>query len=281
MDTADTVWLYPAALTLLLLLCVSAFDPVWANWIAIGLFLLGVPHGAVERSDTAAKFIMPTMAYTSLYIVFGILVFASWLISPLGTLVIFLLLSAWHFGQSEPHIRSIGLWVIIGSCLFYPAQTLGIFAQLSDSGPPPQTLITLSTYAALAVIPFACMEHIWHMRKGRQPSLLRPAFVLVLFLVLPPIPAVAVYFFALHGLGEFARTLAAVSRGTDGMTVKKALTLYAPATLPAMIGAVVILTLTVQGYVPIVIATGLAAAFIIPHMVPVEKLLSVDRRTGQ
>ncbi|WP_371395643.1 Brp/Blh family beta-carotene 15,15'-dioxygenase [Fretibacter rubidus] len=281
-DDYQKRWLAPALVTTIILLVANALSPIAANWIAIVLFLLGVPHGAVERTETAPRFTMPTLAYTALYIVFGILVFASWLISPLGTFILFLLLSAWHFGQSEPDLRLIGLWVIIGSCLIYPAQTLSIFAALLESGSPPSQWVVASQILAAACLMGLLIEYAVRIKSGQKPSLLRLAFLVLLFLVLPPIPAVAVYFFALHGLGEFARTLAAVSRASvlrEGSALKPIdiLKLYGPATFPAMIGAVIILWMTVTGYIPMVIAAGLATAFIIPHMLPIEDLLRVDR----
>lgn len=274
-------WIIPAIATSLLLLILNAVSPLAANWLAIALFLLGVPHGAVERTDAGPRFIMPTIAYSALYLVFGVLVFASWLISPLGTFGIFLILSAWHFGQSEPDIKSIGAWVIVGSCLLYPAQTLTIFATLLGDARPNAAHIQAAQIMAMAALLGLVIEYVWRRGAGQNPSLLRLGFLVAVFIVLPPIPAVAVYFFALHGLGEFTRTLATVSRAGSGLKAVDILKLYGPATFPAMFGAVVILALTVQGHIPMPIAAGLACAFIIPHMLPVEDLLRVDRHAAR
>ena len=270
-------WLLPALISTITLSVLQAISPISANWMAIGLFLLGVPHGAVERTDDKPLFIMPTLSYTALYIVFGILIFSSWLISPLGTLILFLLLSAWHFGESEPHIRTIGIWVIIGSCLLYPVQTLGTFALLIAHTPPEAYVINASQILAMFGLFAVAVEFILRQRAGQRPSLSRLSFLIGLFLILPPIPAVAVYFFAFHGMGEFSRTLASVSRAGTDLKFRDILILYGPATFPAMIGAVMILALTYKGYIPVLIASGMAISFIIPHMLPVEKLLRVDR----
>lgn len=272
-----TLWLAPALIAYIVLLTTHAISPIAANLIAIILFMGGVPHGAIERTQAAVKFIMPTPAYTALYLVFGILVFSSWLISPVGTLVLFLIISAWHFAMSEPDHRAIGLWVIIGSCLIYPAQTLQIFSMLTGSEAPSADMVTGAKLLAVLCAGVMVAEYALRRLSGSPVSALRLGFVVVLFVTLPPICAVAVYFFALHGLGEFARTLAAVSRGKSGITAGDVLKLYGPATVPAMIGAVVIICLTYMGYVPMFMSAGLAVAFIIPHMLPVETLLARDR----
>ncbi len=274
-------WFIPAVISAFVLLIIGNVSAQAANWVAIGLFLLGVPHGAVERTPEAPRFIMPTLSYTALYIVFGIVVFSSWLISPLGTFIIFLLMSAWHFGQSEPSLKLIGAWAVIGSCLIYPAQTLGIFALLIDSEVPDLRAIQAAQIIAIGCLFALLIEYLWRVKAGEKPSLLRLGFMIVLLIVLPPIPAVAVYFFALHGLGEFMRTIASVSRANSNIKALDILKLYGPATFPAMIGAGVIIVLTYQGHIPIWIASGLGVAFIIPHMLPVEDLLQVDREAAR
>ncbi|MEN9018477.1 MAG: Brp/Blh family beta-carotene 15,15'-dioxygenase, partial [Hellea sp.] len=98
-------------------------------WASLPLFLMGIPHGAIETQEKISH--VPGLHYTFLYLIFGILVFCSWLISPHYTLALFLILSAFHFGQSEKHYPLIGLWVVSGSMLFYPTETLGIFSYLT------------------------------------------------------------------------------------------------------------------------------------------------------
>jgi len=270
-------WFLPAVLTTALLCFTNLVHPFAENWIAIGLFLLGVPHGAVERTNTHSEFRMPTLAYTALYLVFGILIFASWLISPLGTFFIFLLLSAIHFGQSEPDLKLIGPWVVIGSCLAYPLKTLEIFSLLTD-----QDLVTVVSVDASRIIAgFAIIavgtEFLWRSIRLQNVDRLRAIFLILAFLILPPVLAVAVYFFAFHGLGEFARTLKALSRNQNNMDPFEIFKFYGPATFPAMIGAIIMIFWVLNGDLPLHLAAGLAVAFIIPHMLPVEALLRVDR----
>lgn len=220
---------------------------------------------------------MPTIAYTALYLVFGVLVFASWLISPLGTFVLFLILSAIHFGLSEPDVKVIGAWVIIGSCLVYPVETLSIFSILMDVEIVGPATVEASRLLAVFALIAIGVEVFFKRLNRKQIGLARPFFLVAIFLVLPPIHAVAVYFFAFHGLGEFAKTISAVSKDGSKTRPRDVVILYGPATFPAMVGAVIIIFWVVKGIVPIELAAGLGVAFIIPHMLPVEALLRVDR----
>ena len=235
----------------------------------------------------------PTLAYTAIYIVFGVPVMASWLISPVATLVCFLGLSAWHFGRSEPfehgHAwqRLAGLWVIMGSFLLYPDETLNIFRVLCG------TLEPVLLFGASTATPFEATYHIglqlqtWAQivavfvglalcwvnwlktDNGARPPhrTTRTIALIAVFLCLPPIPAVATYFFVLHSLGETARTVDALDDSPWHW-----LRVYAPASLPALFGGTGLIILTAVELMPIPLASGLALAFIVPHMLPLERL---------
>lgn len=260
---------------------------------ALFLFMAGIPHGATERLDgpnaafgTSGRAKRPTLGYTAIYIVFGILVMASWLISPLATLICFLLLSAWHFGRAEPKALGtaaqylVGLWVIAGSFLVYPEETLGIFSLLIGAEPlSAQTEITLFGLSSslmaqglAATILLGLLVQLFAQRPTSLTSARLIALVAV-FICLPPVPAVAVYFFVLHSLRETAATIDALP--ADPLSWLK---VYAPASLPALIGATGLLGLTALGLIPLMMASGLALAFITPHMLPLERLTQTATR---
>jgi len=255
--------------------------------------MAGIPHGATERLDgpdaafgTSGRAKRPTLSYTAIYIVFGILVMASWLISPLATLICFLLLSAWHFGRAEPKALGttaqylVGLWVIAGSFLVYPEQTLGIFRLLIGAEPlSAQTEITLfgvpSPLLAQGLAATIGLGLLIQLLTRRPVSLAgaRLITLVAVFICLPPIPAVAVYFFVLHSLRETAATIDALPANPLSW-----LKVYAPASLPALFGAAGLLALTALGLIPLMLASGLALAFITPHMLPLERLTQTAMR---
>lgn len=287
------------AVPLLCLISISGFTilNIFAPSLVLGaallLFLGGVPHGATERLDgpnaafgSSGRAVRPTLGYTAMYLVFGLFVMASWLISPLTTLIGFLGLSAWHFGRSEPAAFGAvwqylaGIWVITGSFLVYPDQTLDIFrvligADLAVASAEPRLFgltgtvlarsLSVAILVGLAVQTFA-RPHV-RLRAARTVSLI------AVFICLPPIPAVAVYFFVLHSLRETASTIDALPAGPLNW-----LKVYAPASGPALLGGVGLLILTAAGLIPIPLASGLALAFIVPHMLPLERLTQAANR---
>ena len=229
-------------------------------WASLPLFLMGIPHGAIETQEKISH--IPGLHYTFLYLVFGILVFCSWLISPHYTLALFLILSAFHFGQSEKHYPLIGLWVVSGPMLFYPTETLGIFSYLTGEELNARSLLMVGRLVAVTVVTILIIQI-----STRRKEKIRALILIALIALLPPVSAVAVYFFIFHSLGEMAKT--ADQHNRMPMQILK---LYTPAGIPALIGGVIGLYFFSGNLISLFVLSGLAVSFIVPHMCPVEKL---------
>ena len=229
-------------------------------WASLPLFLMGIPHGAIETQEKISH--VPGLHYTFLYLIFGILVFCSWLISPHYTLALFLILSAFHFGQSEKHYPLIGLWVVSGSMLFYPTETLGIFSYLTGEELNARSLLLVGRLVAVTVVTILIIQI-----STRRKEKIRALILIALIALLPPVSAVAVYFFIFHSLGEMAKT--ADQHNRMPMQILK---LYTPAGIPALIGGVIGLYFFSGNLISLFVLSGLAVSFIVPHMCPVEKL---------
>ena len=229
-------------------------------WASLPLFLMGIPHGAIETQEKISH--VPGLHYTFLYLIFGILVFCSWLISPHYTLALFLILSAFHFGQSEKHYPLIGLWVVSGPMLFYPTETLGIFSYLTGEELNARSLLMVGRLVAVTVVTILIIQI-----STRRKEKIRALILIALIALLPPVSAVAVYFFIFHSLGEMAKT--ADQHNRMPMQILK---LYTPAGIPALIGGVIGLYFFSGNLISLFVLSGLAVSFIVPHMCPVEKL---------
>jgi len=229
-------------------------------WASLPLFLMGIPHGAIETQEKISH--VPGLHYTFLYLIFGILVFCSWLISPHYTLALFLILSAFHFGQSEKHYPLIGLWVVSGSMLFYPTETLGIFSYLTGEELNARSLLMVGRLVAVTVVTILIIQI-----STRRKEKIRALILIALIALLPPVSAVAVYFFIFHSLGEMAKTVDQHNR-----MPMQILKLYTPAGIPALIGGVIGLYFFSGNLISLFVLSGLAVSFIVPHMCPVEKL---------
>ena len=229
-------------------------------WASLPLFLMGIPHGAIETQEKISH--VPGLHYTFLYLIFGILVFCSWLISPHYTLALFLILSAFHFGQSEKHYPLIGLWVVSGPMLFYPTETLGIFSYLTGEELNARSLLMVGRLVAVTVVTILIIQI-----STRRKEKMRALILIALIALLPPVSAVAVYFFIFHSLGEMAKT--ADQHNRMPMQILK---LYTPAGIPALIGGVIGIYFFSGNLISLFVLSGLAVSFIVPHMCPVEKL---------
>jgi lycopene beta-cyclase len=93
----------PLIVSLFFLLC-KHYELELINWsiLAIGMILIGIPHGAMDHVLTIGKRSARSLGLFILgYVAKGMLMLAIWMMSPLLGLIIFLLYSMWHFGQAE------------------------------------------------------------------------------------------------------------------------------------------------------------------------------------
>jgi Brp/Blh family beta-carotene 15,15'-monooxygenase len=83
------------------------FAPALAWWVSgslavVGLVAVGIPHGALDvLTHTARQAEANSISFMALYICAIGFVLLGWWLIPTTTLVFFLGLSAWHFGQAD------------------------------------------------------------------------------------------------------------------------------------------------------------------------------------
>ena len=84
--------------------CLQAVIPEWASAISLGillfmLFLVGIPHGALDGYGHANGMRLPKFILRYSGIMALVLLF--WAASPIAGLLAFVLYSAWHFGETD------------------------------------------------------------------------------------------------------------------------------------------------------------------------------------
>ena len=95
--------------------------------IGIGLFLVGIPHGAMDhKTGLFSDNKKINLSFIFKYLGVMSVAYLVWLISPTGALVTFILYSAWHFGETDIqewkiNSRFIGfIWgLLMFSALFF------------------------------------------------------------------------------------------------------------------------------------------------------------------
>ncbi|MBO0929486.1 Brp/Blh family beta-carotene 15,15'-dioxygenase [Fibrella aquatilis] len=129
--------------------------PLWAQWtvVALLLFGIGIPHGAIDHlidEETARRtnrgysigaFLAKYLLTMAVYGVF-------WAFFPTVSLLVFLLISAWHFGETDvEHVPFTlpwivvrfgwGCWVLAFLLLTHPAEVTPILDRLTRGNPLP------------------------------------------------------------------------------------------------------------------------------------------------
>lgn len=97
--------------SILTLICLALLPLPWHNelWqristllLIVGFVLIGIPHGAVDHLLETKRWDYRRMpAFILSYLSVGILMAFIWYISPNTGLLLFLIYSAWHFGQAD------------------------------------------------------------------------------------------------------------------------------------------------------------------------------------
>jgi lycopene beta-cyclase len=73
--------------------------------LIVGLLSIGLPHGALDHlHQYPGKKLSQLLPYFTLYIALGLGVLCFWLLAPPLALILFLVYSAWHFGQADLEI---------------------------------------------------------------------------------------------------------------------------------------------------------------------------------
>jgi Brp/Blh family beta-carotene 15,15'-monooxygenase len=203
-------------LTLLFLaLSADTFRPESTALIA-GLFLtIGVSHGALDHlTDSGSKDNRALVRFVAVYLfkagLFGLL----WMLLPVVALVLFLLYSAWHFGQAD--FKEWGrkedwkafVWgalIIADILLLHPSETLSIISGMvgfsigDDQMASPGHFTATSGILAGAVVAFSVL-FVAFERSGKM--FLTLSYIIV-GTALPLLIAFGIYFTAQHSLNSW------------------------------------------------------------------------------
>ena len=185
--------------------------------LALGVALLGVPHGALDpwvaRRLKLWRGPAGFVAFNLGYVALAALVVGLWLLAPPVALIGFLAVSAWHFGGDWPlpgPARLLaGLGVVLLPAWRFEGQVAEIFAVLA--GPGGARIAEIAAMAGpgvlLALIAAALVAARSSLRAGAEL-----AVIAALALTAPPLVYFITYFCLLHSPRHLRGQIAAAPR---------------------------------------------------------------------
>ena len=228
-------------LSLLLLLLFKTvphiFNFIQITMFTVGMFLVGIPHGAVDHLLETGNFKSRIkLGFIINYMSLALLNLALWLYFPMVALLFFIAYSAWHFGQTDlrewkpktinPIKNAIwGIFILSIILCGHVAETNHILDNLHVLKIPLTYIDGKKASALLAIvaITWAIVEKRWVM--------LLSSLMLLVSIDLPLISSFGLYFIGQHSLNGWSHL-------KQGMSVDNK-SLYLKA-LPFTIGALVL-----------------------------------------
>ncbi|MCW2815903.1 MAG: brp-like protein [Nocardioides sp.] len=199
--------------------------PPWVVLVA-GL-VAGLPHGAVDHLvprwwlGARAPRMVAVLAVYATTAVAAYVAFRAW---PFGAVVLFLVVSAWHFGSGETGFADLRAGRMLPARVLRGAThvlvVLALPAMLHPDGVLPllgavlgtpvdldaSTRTALTVAAGVALVGALCVAAV-ELAAGRRAEALDLALLLALAVVVSPLAAFGAYFGAWHSVRHLARTL--------------------------------------------------------------------------
>ena len=188
-------------------------------FITVLIVLIGLPHGAldilVSKEAQIYKGILGFTLFHLGYVATAISVFILWLFAPVVSLVLFLLLSAWHFSCDWRETYNglqrmlFGITLLSIPSLFFPEQISQIYSVLS--GEDARIIMEFQR----AICPAAVILSIASLVFNKSAHAIDIVCLYVLAATQHPIIFFAFYFCAYHSILHFTRELDNFSHYAD------------------------------------------------------------------
>lgn len=243
---------------------------------AVALF--GIPHGAIDPLVARHLGLWQTpaglLAHLVLYSSLAALTILIWSIIPVASLLIFLLISIWHFSADwRLHVHAIQRWIIggvivLGPLLFHGEQVTVIFASLI----PPAAAVTIVQWLyplSIGLLAAVCWPLIsqWKLNRSGAIELLA---LLILAMLLPPLVYFLVFFCGLHSPRHLIDVYAQCRPASIRPWLLTVITISGITIGLAAIGYLTMPAMTVSEQLTRLLFIGLAA-LTVPHMVLIER----------
>ena len=261
--------------------------------LAAAVAIVGLPHGALDHL-VARQLFAPVlgsrwwMVFGLLYVGLAGLMLSIWLAFPLAALVVFLSLSALHFGWDDPLWvrRSSGLWdAVEHTCVgalpivlptwLHAAEVTVIFGWMMPAIRPldPGVVEAIAACAASVVLPVAGLR-LFRLLMGRRTAPAASAelaAIVTLHVVAPPLIAFLTYFCGWHSIRHALELADDLEPGRPADGLRRFVREAAPMTLTTvaaalLASAVLVLTdIQLDSLLASTIFIGLSV-LTVPHM---------------
>lgn len=290
-----SVFIYICSCVLLLQLFSLSSEPVnqVINAIAItGILTIGIAHGSIDHVLFLKNRKLGILKFLLVYLAILLLNFVLWFIFPLTALLLFLIFSAYHFGQSQlVELKMRGqllkklsyiIWgtTVLSALLFFNEQEVSaLFAQTSPELNsfglilPYVKAVFYGSLLAMGII------FIYQLLKGQLSvnkvglELIQLSLILISFYLFPVILGFSLYFIILHSFRVLVQEYQFLRRESKVNNKKEFTQLLMPFTLTSIFGLGLITFAVFYFNIPIsfpYLLVALTSAVTIPHAMVME-----------
>ena len=253
------------------------------------ILLLGIPHGAIDHVLFFKKRKMSKLKFYSIYLGLSLLFVILWHILPITSLILFLLISAFHFGESQfadvffkKSLRFV-FYFFWGLCLlstliYYNVNELFDITSYFDD-----TIVLDKIYNKEKISVFYYITNIvtiisiftlTYYKKINNDRLFSELFLLFLihatFYLFPFIIGFTLYFVALHSIKVMNDEFKFLKDEDKNFSIMSFLKLLAPYSILSIIGTSFLLILSYYNYIPYSIpflAIIIISVITLPHAI--------------
>ena len=255
---------------------------------ALLLLCIGIPHGTLDHLITYKVQKTNKLKFYTYYLGTIVLFFLLWMIAPNLGFVLFLLISAFHFGETQLHFfftknTYISLFIylnwgvtILFTLLYYNNAELNQMTQLFED---TQVFLSVYDYDTLKPIFIASnlgsilsFVYLFYKNKMSSQSLLAELFFLAVIhltsFLFPFIICFTLFFIVLHSLPSIVHQFTFFKKFKKDFTKKELIQLMAPYSILSISMSAILIALSHLNYIPFsipLISLIVISAITLPH----------------
>ncbi|MDF1695874.1 MAG: Brp/Blh family beta-carotene 15,15'-dioxygenase [Saprospiraceae bacterium] len=266
---------------------------------SILIAFIGIPHGAIDHILFIKTTKVKPMAFYASYVALMLSYLVLWFLLPMFSFAVFLILSAYHFGESQfaeikikhKAIKSIlfmtwGLNILSALILYNQVEFQSVFSANSDLAQllPIASTSILQTILVITSTILLTMGAAYLFGKNRKFELLfREIYTLFLihitFYLIPLLPAFTLYFVILHSAKVLVDEYTFLHQLVKGYSIYDFIKALTPFTVLSLIGAATIGLLIHYGlfdFSYILIAIVLISILTLPHSIVMNRFYNIS-----